>query len=67
MNKPGNVLMIFEDPMQLKGPKGQARLHQFVRDNGPMLEEWLVEYLDQEEQLYTAQIRKEEVDGKDKD
>jgi hypothetical protein len=60
MRKPGDVLMIFEDPMQLKGPKGQARLLRFIKEASPICEEWIVEYLDDEEQQYTALVRKEE-------
>jgi len=66
MRKPGDIVMVFVDPLKMEGPKGQARLKTYIYDRSPLLEEWIVEYLDQEECFYTAIIRKEEMDGENK-
>ena len=55
--KPGDIVVIFGSPIKCESPIGQARLHKKISDLGAV-EEWLVEYLDQEEQLYNALIKK---------
>jgi len=64
MNKPGVIVMIFADPFKLQHPIGQARLKMFLRDVNQITEEWEVEYLDDEGQFYTAQVRRDEINGK---
>ena len=55
--KPGDIVMIFGNPIRLEHPNGQARLIQKLTDNGK-LEQWQVEYLDDEGHFYNALIKK---------
>lgn len=55
--KPGDIVMIFGSPIKLEHPNGQARLIQKLTDNGK-LEQWQVEYLDDEGHFYNALIKK---------
>ena len=63
MNKPGDIVMIYADPLYLQHPIGQARLKMFLRDVNQLVEEWEVEYLDDEGMFYNAHIRREEIEG----
>ena len=56
--KPGDIIMIFGSPLRCEVPISQAKLIKFIRDLGK-LEEWEVEYLDQEGHFYTALIKKQ--------
>ena len=60
MKKPGDIIMIFGNPVRCTTPIGQARLIKYIRDTSPAIEEWLVEYLDQEGHFYEALIKKED-------
>jgi len=63
MNKPDDIVMIFGSPIKLEHPIDQARLIKYIRDCGK-LEEWTVEYLNDESQFYNVLIKKD--DGKNK-
>jgi len=64
MNKPGDIRMIFGNPVKCEGPSGQCKLIKKVRNVAVKLEEWSVEYLDDEGRFYTALIKKN-TDGTD--
>ncbi len=57
-HKPGDVMMIFGNPVKCENPIGLARLKKLLLENG-QTEEWVVEYLDDEEHYYNALIKKE--------
>lgn len=57
MNKSGDIVMGFGNPVKLEIPLGQVRLNTFIKET-KQLELWLVEYLDQPEQLYELWINK---------
>jgi hypothetical protein len=40
----GNIVTIYEDPITETKPEGEARLVEFVRDDGDMLEFWFVHF-----------------------
>ena len=64
MRKPGDICMIFASPLNCEKPIDQARLLKLIRDCGK-LEQWSIEYLNDEGQFYEALIKKEE-DGTNK-
>lgn len=64
MNKPGDIVQGFGDPINCEAPLGQVILHKFIKDS-ERLELWLVEYTDQPEHFYELFIKKQE-DGKNK-
>jgi hypothetical protein len=57
--KPGDIIMIFGNPVTLEHPIGQARLIKKISttEQTPELEQWTVEYLCSPEHFYTALIR----------
>lgn len=54
---PGDILMIYTDPINLKAPQGQAKLikYNWLADGG--LELWDVEFLDQPGKVYPRLIK----------
>ncbi len=56
--KPGDIIQAFGNPIKLEYPLGQVRLLKKISDHG-ILEEWQVEYLDQEETVYNILIKKD--------
>jgi hypothetical protein len=63
--KPGDIEMIFGNPVKCTTPVGLARLNQHIRDVSDHVEQWLVEYLDQEGHFYEALLKKK-VNGESK-
>ena len=61
MRKPGDIIMIFGNPIKCTHPIDQARLVRKLTETNS-LEQWLVEYVNDEGQFYEALIKKE--DGK---
>lgn len=61
--KPNDIVMIFGHPIKLEHPVGQARLVRKLTDCKGLMEQWEVEYLDDEGHTYPALIKK---DGKSK-
>jgi hypothetical protein len=59
--EPGDVVMIFGQPMKLTHPIGQAKLVKKISEN-EILEHWFVEFLNDEGHTYEAFIKK--LDGK---
>ena len=57
-NKPGDIKMIFGNPIKCEGPIDQGRLIKKIRNVAVKLEEWRIEYLNEEGQFYTALIKK---------
>ena len=64
MNRPNDIVMAFGNPIKCLVPTGQCKLIKKIRDVGNILEEWSVEYLDDEGRFYTALIKKN-TDGTD--
>jgi hypothetical protein len=53
---PGDIVKIFQDPVDCKGYQGLATLIKKIDDCG-VVEHWVVEYADQPEQQYDAYIK----------
>jgi len=64
MNKPDDIVMVFGNPVKCETPVGQCRLIKKRRDIRTILEEWNVEFLDNEGHFYDALIKKN-CDGKE--
>jgi len=58
MNKIGDIRMVYGNPAKLEHPIDQARLIKHMNDC-VKLEEWMVEYLNEEGQFYNVLIRKD--------
>ncbi len=54
--KPGDIVMIFLNPIKMTGPIDQARLVKRIR-KFTCLEYWEVEYLNEEGHLYRVLIK----------
>jgi len=67
MYKPGDIVMVYGNPIKCTNPIDMARLVKFIRNHSNLLEEWMVEYLNEEGHLYEALIKKTNGDGRDKD
>jgi hypothetical protein len=63
--KPGDIVMVFGNPVKCTNPIDMARLVKFIGNHSSILEEWMVEYLDDEGHLYDALIKKTK-NGEDK-
>ena len=63
--KPGDIVVIFGNPIKLEHPIGQARLISLLSSNPKNLEYWEVEYLDSPDHKYQALIKKTD-NGTDK-
>ena len=63
MNKPGDIIMAFGNPITLEVPIGQVRLIKKLTET-EKLEQWSVEYLDDEGHFYNTLIKK--TNGEDK-
>ena len=61
--KQGDIVMVFGDPINLKYPIGQAKLIRKISDCNDYVQQWNVEFLDDEGHTYPALIKK---DGKSK-
>ena len=57
MSKPGDIQMIFGNPAKCIYPIGQARLIEKLSET-EILEQWQIEYLDDEGRFYTTLIKK---------
>jgi len=57
-HKPGDIVMTFGNPIKCTYPIGQAKLIKKIGDHQHMLENWSVEYLDDEGHFYNTLIRK---------
>lgn len=55
--KPGEIVMIYTDPMNLKQPEGQAKLMELIT-SCETSEYWRVEFLDSPGKLYPRLIKK---------
>ena len=58
-NKVGDIMMIFGNPIKCEHPIDQGRLIKKVRDVASKLEEWQIEYVNDEGQFYSALIKKD--------
>lgn len=58
MNKPGDIVQTFGNPVDSKCPTGQAKLIEKLNEHGKSLENWKVEYVDDLEHFYTCLIKK---------
>lgn len=56
---PGDIVMIFGSPVKREHPIDQARLIRKLSENGK-LEQWSIEYLNDEGHFYEALIKKED-------
>ena len=63
MNRPGDIQTIFGNPAKLEHPIDQARLIKCVRDC-VTLEQWTVEYLNDEGHTYNVLIKKNNGENK---
>jgi hypothetical protein len=54
---PGDIVQTFGDPVRLKTPMGQARLIKKLGDINKNIENWQVEYLDDEGHFYNCLIK----------
>jgi len=62
--KPGDIVQTFGNPLKCEFPIGQARLVKRIDEvDHPILENWQVEYLDDEGHYYNCLIKKP--NGKD--
>jgi len=59
MNKPGDFVMIYGNPVTGKYPIDRARLIEKISDQ-PLLEQWLIEYLNDGSRKYIALIKKQD-------
>jgi len=57
MNKPGDFVIVYDNPITSKDPIDRARLIEKISDQG-MLEYWLVEYTNDLNRKYPVLIRK---------
>jgi len=65
--KPGDIVMVFGNPVKLTNPIGQARLVKKLPNNATnpiIIEHWQIEFLDDEGHTYNQFIRNS--DGKTK-
>jgi hypothetical protein len=58
MNKSDDIVMVFGNPVTCTHPVGQAKLIKKLRDHTGLLENWKVEYLDDEGLFYNVLIKK---------
>ena len=67
--RPGDIVMVFGNPIKLTNPLGQARLVKKLPDNATnnpiIIEHWEIEFLDDEGHTYNQFIRN--ADGTPKD
>jgi len=63
MNKIGDIRMVYGNPAKLEHPIDKARLIKHMNDC-VKLEEWMVEYLNEEGQFYNVLIRKDNGESK---
>jgi hypothetical protein len=58
--KKGDIVMVFGNPIKLQQPIGQARLIKKLPSTNlnSVLEQWQIEYLDDEGHVYEALIKK---------
>lgn len=56
--KPGDIEMIFGNPIKSKDKCGLARLDTYIGNTSENIEQWLVEYLNQEGHYYEAFLKK---------
>jgi len=63
MNKPGDIVMVFGNPIKLENPIGQAKLVLLLSTHPTNLEYWEVEYLDSPDYRYQALIKKDNDNG----
>jgi len=56
--KPGDIRMIFSNPIKLTGPQGLAKLIKKLSGEYKELEYWQVEFIDQPEHYYNVLINK---------
>lgn len=57
MNKIGDIVMVFGNPITLQCPVGQAKLILLQKDM-EVVQEWKVQYLDDESNEYNVLIKK---------
>jgi hypothetical protein len=62
--KEGDIVMLFGNPITNTHPIGQAKLVTKLSDYGKSLENWKVEYLDDEGHFYNCLIKKEDGESK---
>lgn len=60
MNKSGDVVMIFGNPVKLESPIDEAKLIEKKSDLPGNLEEWWIEYPNDPGRQYVALIKKQE-------
>jgi len=58
MNRPNDIVMAFGNPIKCLVPTGQCKLIKKIRDVSTVLEEWSVEYVDDEDHFYDLLIKK---------
>jgi hypothetical protein len=59
MNRPGDIVQTFGNPTKCETPLGMTRLVKRIDDdNHPTLENWQVEYLDDEGHFYNCLIKR---------
>jgi len=63
MNRPNDIVMVFGNPAKLEHPIDQAKLIKCISDC-VNLEEWVVEYLNDEGQFYNVLIKKDDGENK---
>ena len=56
--KPGDIVQTFGNPVKCEHPIGQAKLIKKLSDHNNLLENWQVEYLDNEGHFYNCLIKK---------
>ena len=61
--KPGDIITVFGNPIALKYPVGKAKLIKPISKQSK-LEQWEVEYLDDEGHTYMALIKKDDGENK---
>jgi len=66
MNKPGDIVMVFGNPIKKEHPIDQAKLIEKKQDLPNNKEQWWVEYLNDPDHQYLAIIEKEKDNGEDK-
>ena len=62
--KPGDIVQTFGNPVKCETPIGMARLIRKLNEQGTLLENWQVEYLNDEGHYYNCLIKK--TDGENK-
>jgi hypothetical protein len=60
MNKPNDICMIFGNPAKCMYPIDQARLIEKISDKRLGMEQWLIEYLNDNTRKYVVLIKSTE-------